>query len=81
MKILPNKNLFWFLKNNISLDLTNASDIEQYVQQVLSRGRLEDVKALLAVIDFERFKHVFSRIKRFFPSEVRSFWEDFIESY
>ena len=81
MKISPDKKLFWFLKDNVSLDLANAADLELYVQQVLSRGRLEDVKALLTAVDFERFKQVFSRIKRFFPWEVQAFWEDFIESH
>lgn len=81
MKNTTNKNLFWFLKENASLDLSNNADLELYVQQVLSRGRKEDVKALLTMVDFERFKEVFSKIKRFFPWEVRAFWEDFIESY
>lgn len=80
MNILPDKKLFWFLKDNVSLDLSNAADLELYVQQVLSRGRREDVKTLLKAVDFERFKQVFLRIKRFFPWEVRAFWEDFIES-
>ena len=81
MNILADKKLFWFLKDNVSLDLSNSADLELYVQQVLSRGRLQDVKALLTAIDFERFKQVFLKIKRFFPWEVRTFWEDFIESY
>lgn len=81
MNISPNKKLFWFLKDNVSLDLSHAADLELYVQQVLSRGRLEDVKALLTIVDFERFKQVFLKIKRFFPREVQAFWEDFIESY
>ena len=81
MRIPPNKQLFWFLKDTVSLDLSKTSDLELYVQQVLSRGNQEDVKALLTAVDFEQFKQVFSRIKRFFPWEVRAFWEDFIESY
>ena len=81
MSISPDKKLFWFLKDNVSLDLSKATDLELYVQQVLSRGRSKDVKALLTAVDFERFKQVFIKIKRFFPPEVRIFWEDFIESY
>ncbi len=81
MNIFPDKKLFWFLKNNVSLDLSTTADLELYVQQVLSRGRLEDVKALLVRVDFQRFKQVFLKIKRFFPWEVRAFWEDFIESH
>lgn len=81
MNILVNKNLFWFLKDNISLDLSNAADLEMYMQQVLSRGRLEDVKTIIKKVDSKRFKEVFLKIKRFLPLEVRTFWEDFIESY
>ena len=81
MNIVPDKRLFWFLKDNVSLDLSNAADLELYVQQVLSRGRAADVKSLLATVDFQRFKQVFVKIKRFFPREVQAFWEDFIESY
>lgn len=81
MKISPDKNLFWFLKDSVSLDLSKSTDLELYVQQVLSMGRFEDVKTLLTVVDFEQFKLVFEKIKRFFPREVRTFWEDFIESH
>ncbi len=80
MKIVPDKKLFWFLKDNVSLDLSNGADLDLYVQQVLSSGRGEDVKALLKAVGFERFKQVFLKIKRFFPWEVRAFWEDFVES-
>lgn len=81
MNISPDKNLFWFLKDNVSLDLSKAADLELYVQQVLSKGRLADVKSLLAAIGFKRFKQVFLKIKRYFPSEVRAFWEDFLEGH
>jgi len=81
MNILADKKLFWFLKDNIFLDLSKTADLEMYMQQVLSKGRLEDVKALLTVVDSKRFKQVFSRMKRFLPREVQAFWEDFIESY
>lgn len=81
MNISPDKKLFWFLKDHVSLDLSNAADLELYMQQVLSSGRREDVKALLKTVDFQRFKQVFLKIRRFFPREVRAFWEDFIESH
>lgn len=81
MNILPDKKLFWFLKDNVSLDLSNGADLEMYVQQILSSGRGEDVKALLRTVGFERFKQVFLKIKRFFPWEVRAFWEDFVERH
>ena len=81
MNVSADKRLFWFLKDNISLDLSNSADLELYVQQVLSRGRFQDVKTLLHTVNVERFKQAFMRIKRFFPREVQAFWEDFIENY
>lgn len=81
MHISPNKKLFWFLKDDASLNLSDPSVLEMYTQQVLSRGRAEDVKLLLATVDVEQFKMVFSKIKRFLSWEVRSFWEDFIENH
>lgn len=81
MNILVNKNLFWFFKDNISLDLSNSADLEMYMQQVLSRGRYEDIKTILKKVDFKHFKEAFLKIKRFLPVEVRKFWEDFIENY
>ena len=81
MKIRPDKKLFWFLKDNTELDLAKPASLEMYVQQVISRGRMEDVKFLLAHVNFEQFKKVFLKIKRFLTWEVRKFWEDFIENH
>ena len=81
MNISPNKKLFWFLKDTVSLDISKMEDLELYVQQVLSRGRTQDVKTLLKTVDPQRFKQVFVKIKRFFPREVQAFWEDFIGNY
>lgn len=81
MNITPNKKLFWFLKDNVALDFSKTADLELYIQQVLTKGRKEDVMTLLKVIDFKQFKEVFLKIKRFFPWEVRAFWEDFIENH
>ena len=81
MKIKPDKNLFWFLKDNTELDLANPASLEMYVQQVISRGRMNDVKFLLAHVNFEQFKNVFLKIKGFLAWEVRMFWEDFIGNH
>ena len=81
MNIPADKKLFWFLKDNVSLDISKPDILEMYVQQVLSRGRAQDVKFLLTTIKFEQFKEVFLRIKRFLAWEVRKFWEDFIENH
>ena len=81
MNILVNKSLFWFLKDNISMDLSDPSVLEMYIQQILSRGRFEDVKFLLKTVDFNRFKEIFLKIRKFLPWEVRKFWEDYIENH
>lgn len=78
MKVNLNKKLFWFLKDNTELDLANSAALEMYVQQVVSQGRAEDVKALLASVDLNQLKQVFSKIKHFLSWEVKAFWEDFL---
>lgn len=85
MHINLNKNLFWFLKpmkdeEGFSLDLSRPSEFEMGLQQVLSRGRAEDVKKTLRQVPFDQFKKTFLNIKRFLDWEVRKFWEDFIEN-
>lgn len=79
MTIIPEKRLFWFLKEGITLDLDEPSVLDMYVQQVLTRGRLEDAKLLLKRIDIDKLIGSLRRINRFLPTEVREFWEDFIE--
>ena len=81
MNIPADKRLFWFLKDNVDLDISKPDILEMYVQQVLSRGRAQDVKFLLSTVQFEEFKQAFLRIKRFLAWEVRKFWEDFIENH
>lgn len=79
MEIIPEKRLFWFLKEGITLDLDEPSILDMYVQQVLTRGRAEDVKLLLKRLDMNKLTGSLGRINRFLPTEVREFWEDFIE--
>lgn len=79
--ITPPKHLFWFLKEGAELDLNETSTLDMYVQQVITRGRIKDVKFLLDMIDMTRFQKTLKRIERFIPSEVREFWEDFIGSH
>ncbi len=81
MKIIPSKKLFWFLKDGVELDVSQPAVLEMYVQQVVSTGRTEDVKFLLSNLKNEEFKHAFSKIKRFLPWEVRTFWEDFFVNH
>lgn len=78
MYITPDKRLFWFLKDNIKLDLSEPSQLDMYVQQVVTCGRREDIKTLFKNIGIESFKSAFIRLKHFLPLEVKKFWEDFI---
>ena len=39
--------LFWFLKPRAELNMSNQADLELYVQQVMTKGRIEDVRKLL----------------------------------
>lgn len=81
MKIDPENRLFWFLKEGISLDLSNPSVLEMYFQQVVTRGRAEDVKGLLRTVPRKQMRQILPRLKRFLPDEVRMFWEDFVASH
>lgn len=76
--VTPKKHLFWFLKEGVQLNLTEPAVLDMYVQQVITRGRADDVKSLMKTIDLEQFKKALERIARFIPVEVRKFWEDFI---
>lgn len=81
LKVTADNRLFWFLKKDFTLDLTDPSILDMYVQQVFSHGMTEDIKNLLKNIDLKQLSEVFLRIKRFLPFEVKMFWEDFIGSY
>lgn len=60
VKIPAKKRLFWYLKEGQEFDLTNPAQVDMYVQQVLSRGRAEDVKEMLRVLPPETFLGSFS---------------------
>jgi len=76
MKIVAQRRLFWFLKDNIKLDLSNPSVLDMYIQQVIMYGRAEDISALFSKINLSQFKNAFMRLSRFLPFEVKKFWED-----
>ena len=78
MRIRFNKRLFWFIKDDERLDLSDPVQLDMYVQQVITHGRSDDIKALFKNIDFMHFKLAFFRLKHFLPFEVRKFWEDFL---
>lgn len=81
MKLQVDQRLFWFLKEGMTLDLDKPSDLDLYIQQVLSRGRSEDVTRLLQNVPAQHFRQSFLRVNRFLPDEVRRFWEDFLHDY
>jgi hypothetical protein len=76
MKILAKKRLFWYLKDGQEFDLSNPCHVDMYVQQVLSQGRVEDIKEMLRVLSLESFLASFGRVKKYLSKEVRKFWED-----
>ncbi len=78
MKIVAEERLFWFLKEGATLDLEVPSEFDLYLRQVFTRGRTEDVKRLLKIVDPLKLAQGVERIKRFLPADVRSFWEDFL---
>ncbi|MFH1902711.1 MAG: hypothetical protein ABIK20_01460 [Candidatus Omnitrophota bacterium] len=75
MKVYTEQRIFWFFKKGVKLDLSNKSDLDLYVQQIISRGRFSDVKKLLLSIPLTDFIGSFRRIENFLPREVKSFWE------
>jgi hypothetical protein len=78
MEIIAKPRLFWFLKEGSRLDLNKPSELDLYVQQVLTRGGSQDVKELLRILEPESFRSSFARVKPFVPLDVRSFLEDFL---
>ncbi|MEW6618905.1 MAG: hypothetical protein AB1422_06100 [bacterium] len=79
MKIIADKRLFWFLKEGTNFDLSQPSVLDMYVQQIITRGRTEDIKELLKLLNLKELQTVLERIKHFITDEVRRFWEDFIK--
>lgn len=76
MKIRAERRLFWFLKDGAEIDLSERSNIDMFVQQILSHGRADDIKKLLHTIGYHEFIESFQRIKNFLPKEVKKFWEE-----
>lgn len=81
MKLQVDQRLFWFLKEDAVLDLDKPSDVDLYVQQVLSRGRSGDVTHLLKSVPAQTLRQSFQRVRPFLPGDVRNFWDDFLRDY
>lgn len=76
MKTVIEKRLFWFLKEEIELDLSDKAQLDMYIQQVLTRGKTSDIRKLFSIIAPSVFYDSFTRIKNFLPKEARRFWEE-----
>ena len=76
MKIAAKKRLFWYLKDGQKFDLDHPGHVDIYVQQVLSQGRVEDIREMLKVLWPDSFLASFGRVKKYLSKEVRRFWED-----
>lgn len=81
MKISADKKLFWYLKDGIQLDLSNPSQLDMYVQQVVTSGQSDDIRQLFKNVDLKQFQISLSRLGRFLPLEVKKFWEDFLAGH
>lgn len=46
MKVIADKRLFWFLKDNQQLDLDNQCELDMLVQQILMAGNSKDIRFL-----------------------------------
>ena len=78
MEIIADKELFWFLKDGVSIGLSNKAFRNMYIQQVLSRGKTSDIKQLFKALNISEIKESFESIKNFLPKEVRPFWEEIL---
>ena len=76
VKVSLENRLFCFLKEGFELDLNNQAHLDMYSQQILTRGKAQDIKGLLGKVGLTTFKESFERIKNFLPKEVKKFWED-----
>lgn len=76
--ITPDRHLFWFVKEDKKLDLNDPSELDMYIQQVITRGGTEDVRVMLRYVDFERLVKSMKRIENFLPDGVGDFWKNYI---
>lgn len=66
---------FWYLRGD-NFDTSSSFCLDMYIQEVLSYGYSEDIRKMFKIIDKDKIKLSFSRIKYFLPLEVKKFWED-----
>ena len=80
-KIIAENRLFWFLKEGTEINLQDKSQLDLYIQQILSHGKAEDIKQLLGTISPQTFRESFGRIEGFLKNEVRTFWREYFENF
>ena len=81
MKTILDSNLFWFIKPGTQLDLNVPYSRDMFVQQVITTGKVNDIKNLIQLIKLDVLEESFKRIKRYLPKNVRYFWEDAFGNY
>ncbi len=79
--VVPDSRLFWFLREGVRLDLSDPSILDMYVQQVMTRGNMGDVRKMLARVNLQKMRDSLGRLRRFLPREIRMFWEDFVAGH
>ncbi len=69
-KISPPRHIVW---STDIVDLSNPFERKQYIQQVLTHGRAEDIKNL----DLDEVAQLLDELN--LPKDVRSLWKVFLE--
>lgn len=69
-KISPPRHIVW---STDTVDLSNPFQRKWYIQQVLTRGRAEDVKNL----DLDEVTQLLDELN--LPEEVHALWKTFLE--
>ncbi len=70
-KISPPRHIVW---STDIVDLSNPFERKQYIQQVLTHGRAEDIKKL----DLDEVAQLLDELN--LPKDVRILWKAFLES-
>jgi len=72
MKVKPKKYIVWSVDR--LLDLSNPWIKKWFINQVLTKGRAEDV----AQLDWEEVKRLLPELD--LPENIKSLWEDYFDS-
>ncbi|MBM4386897.1 MAG: hypothetical protein FJ088_04105 [Deltaproteobacteria bacterium] len=66
------KHIVWFA-DPAKIDLSDAGNRRWWIEQVLLKGKMEDIRNL----DFDEIERNLSEI--FLPVDIRRLWEDYFE--